>query len=84
MSDRTSTPDPSADDPFVRGAREVPGGEEPPPPTEREKQAIDYAKKDPSGDDGPSYERHQDPEDKSGGSTDPHNSLGHTDSGNES
>jgi hypothetical protein len=84
MADRPPIPDPSADDPFVPGAPPTPGGEEPPPPTDREKQALEYAKKDPSGEEGPSYERNQDPEDTTGGSTDPHNTLTHADSGNES
>jgi hypothetical protein len=75
--------DPSGDDPYVAGTRPEPGGEEPPALTERERQAIEMAKRDPTGDDGPTYERNQDPEDTSGGSTDPHNTLGHADSGDE-
>jgi hypothetical protein len=84
MADRPPTPDPTAEDPYVPGAPEAPGGEEPSAPTEGEKQALDYAKKDPTGENGPSYERNQDPEDTTGGSTDPHNTLTHADSGNES
>ena len=71
-------PDPTSADPFVPGS----------PPTRNAQEAPlskgeQMGKRDPRGDDGPSYERHQDPEDTTGGSTDPHNSLGHEDSGNE-
>ncbi|MGV3617695.1 MAG: hypothetical protein ACO1SV_20405 [Fimbriimonas sp.] len=90
MADPTEKPidaadrDPSGDDPFVPGAAPSPGGEEPPPLTEGEREAVEMAKADPTGDAGPSYERNQDPEDATGGSADPHNTLGHADSGNES
>jgi hypothetical protein len=64
---------PSGDDPFVPGAEEVPGG------------FTDDIDRDsvstPIGD-GPTYERDQGPaDDHTGGSTDPHNTLGHADSG---
>ncbi len=86
MVDRTdeAPQDPSAADPFVPGARPESGGEEPPPLSEREREALDMAKHDPTGESGPSYERDQGPDDPSGGSIDPHNTLGHADSGNES
>jgi hypothetical protein len=76
--------DPSADDPFFAGAPPRSGGAEPEPLDEREKEAIEMAKHDPEGEKGPSYERNQGVVDSpAGGSTDPHNTLSHADSGDE-
>ncbi|HEY0867151.1 MAG TPA: hypothetical protein VGE01_07230 [Fimbriimonas sp.] len=72
---------PSADDPFAAGSPEVSGGVDAAPMTPRERQAVEMQKNDP---DGPSYEAHQDPEDRStGGSIDPNNARSFSDSGNE-
>lgn len=60
---------PSADDPFDPNALPISGGVEPSEP----EPIVD--------EEGPSYERDQDPTDTTGGSTDPHNSLSHADGG---
>jgi hypothetical protein len=66
----TSDPAPSGDDPFVAGGPEVTGGLQDPGP--------EMPGLDPSGEDGPTYEKDQGPvDDESGGSTDPHNSMIH-------
>lgn len=74
--------DPTADDPHFAGAPAEPGGAEPEPLDEREREAVEMAHRDPTGEQGPSYERDQgSPDAAPGGSTDPHNTLGHADSG---
>lgn len=79
----TVSPDsPSAEDPYI-SSTPVSGGEDSSRSSPRTEEAIEMAKADPDGKNGPSYERDQSPEDKSGGSTDPHNTLTHSDSGNE-
>lgn len=74
----TSGDTPTGDDPYVAGADDVAGGVEPTPLDPKEQRAAQMAKQDPTGENGPTYERH---DNESGGSTDPHNSLGLTDSG---
>lgn len=72
MTDRNAPLDPTGDDPFEPGALPDSDGND----TEVEPTPV------PLPED-PSYERDQDPQDRTGGSSDPHNSLGHADSGNE-
>jgi hypothetical protein len=68
-------PTPSADDPFVNGAPDDSDGND-------DDDADVPGDLDPTGADGPSYERDQGPQDDStGGSTDPNNTLSHSDSG---
>ena len=62
--------DPSSDDPYST-------------PEESER-VREMQRKDPTGQGYPSYEVGRCPDDKTGGSTDPNNSLTHADSGNES
>jgi hypothetical protein len=81
MTDRDPL-DPSGDDPYIDPLPRS-GGEEPPLLTDEEERALEQAQQDPLGTKGPTYERMQEVEDPTGGSTDPHNSLGHEDSGNE-
>lgn len=74
--------DPTADDPFVPGAPARTGGVEPAKLDEREREAVKMAHEDPEGLAGPSYEQNQGgPDSPPGGSSDPHNTLSHTDSG---
>ncbi len=66
-------PAPSANDPFILGA---------PVDSDGNDDQETVPELDPSGEDGPTYERNQSPEDVStGGSTDPNNTLSHSDSG---
>lgn len=80
---------PTGEDPFVAGAPEETGGAEPTDLDGRERDASGMAKADPTGEDGPSYERAQPGEnqvlhdDRTGGSSDSHDTLGHADSGDE-
>ena len=76
----THGPDPTGDDPHMAGAMDDATGDRIQEGSGELKEIHEHPKLDPSGEDGPSYERNQGPaDDTTGGSTDPNNTLSHSD-----
>ena len=76
----TMPPDPTGDDPHMAGALNDTGGDDIHEGSGELEHIHSPKKLDPSGEDGPTYEKEQGPgDDHTGGSTDPNNTLSHSD-----